>query len=70
VGIALLTIGMGVNSSWAGSEQPSGLKFTPIKSLRTAQNPPQDNSCSCSQYHINCSACVFDTNNVCVCSRK
>jgi hypothetical protein len=28
--IALLTIGMGVNSSWAGLDQPSGLKSTPI----------------------------------------
>ncbi len=28
--IALLTIGMGVNSTWAGSDQPSGLNFTPI----------------------------------------
>jgi hypothetical protein len=28
--IALLTIGMGVNATWAGSEQPSGLKYTPI----------------------------------------
>ena len=30
VAIALLIIGMGVNSSWAGSDQTSGLKFTPI----------------------------------------
>jgi hypothetical protein len=28
--IALLTIGIGVNSTSAGSNQPSGLKFTPI----------------------------------------
>jgi hypothetical protein len=28
--IALLIIGMGVNSTWAGSDQPSGLNFTPI----------------------------------------
>lgn len=28
--IALLTIGMCVNSSWAGSEQPSGVKYTTI----------------------------------------
>jgi len=28
--IALFTIGTGVDSSWAGSEQPSGLKYTPI----------------------------------------
>jgi hypothetical protein len=28
--IALLTIGTSVNSSWAGSDQPSGLNFTPI----------------------------------------
>jgi hypothetical protein len=30
--IALFTIGMGVNSTWAGSDQPSGLKFTSISS--------------------------------------
>ena len=30
--IALLTIGMGVNSTRAGSDQPSGLNFTPISS--------------------------------------
>ena len=28
--IALLTIGMGVNSSWAESDQPSGLNIAPI----------------------------------------
>jgi hypothetical protein len=28
--IALLTIGMSINSTWAGSDQPSRLKFTPI----------------------------------------
>jgi hypothetical protein len=27
--IALFTIGMGVNSSWAGSDQTPGMKFTP-----------------------------------------
>jgi len=32
LGIALLTIDLGVNSAWAGSDQPSGLKFTPISS--------------------------------------
>jgi hypothetical protein len=31
--IALGAIGMGVNSSWAGSDQPSGYKFTPISSF-------------------------------------
>jgi hypothetical protein len=30
--IALLTIGMGVNSTWAGSDQPFRIKFTPISS--------------------------------------
>jgi hypothetical protein len=30
--IALLTIGMGVNPAWAGSDQPSGLDSTPIQS--------------------------------------
>lgn len=35
--IALLTIGMGVNSSRAESDQSSGLKFTPISSEVTFQ---------------------------------
>jgi hypothetical protein len=30
--IALFTIGVSVNSTWAGSDQPSGLFFTPIPS--------------------------------------
>jgi hypothetical protein len=30
--IALLTIGMGVNSTWAESDQASGSKFTPMSS--------------------------------------
>jgi hypothetical protein len=30
--VAFLSTGMGVNSTWAGSDQPSGLKFTPISS--------------------------------------
>jgi hypothetical protein len=30
--IALLTIGMGADSAWAGSDQPSGLKVTPVTS--------------------------------------
>jgi hypothetical protein len=32
--IALLTIGMGVNSSWARSDQSSGLKFAPISRVQ------------------------------------
>ena len=36
--IALFTIGMGVNSTWAGSDQASGLNFTPV-SLELAARP-------------------------------
>jgi hypothetical protein len=32
VAIALLTISVGVKSTWAGSDQQAGLKFTPISS--------------------------------------
>jgi hypothetical protein len=40
--IALSTIGIGVNSTWAGSDQPYGLKFTPISSEVTVQPPLAD----------------------------
>jgi len=35
--IALLTMGMGVNCSWAGSGQPSDLKSTPVTSNTFSQ---------------------------------
>lgn len=37
--IALFTIGMGVNSSWAGSDQPSGLLLPPISSEAVSLPP-------------------------------
>lgn len=37
---ALLTIGTGVNSSWAGSDQASGLNFTPVPSELAIQARP------------------------------
>ena len=38
--IALSAIGMGVNSTWAGSDQASGLKFTPVSSDVVVQPVP------------------------------
>jgi hypothetical protein len=38
--IAFSTIGMGVNSSWAGSDQASGLNYTPISLELTTQAAP------------------------------
>jgi hypothetical protein len=38
--IAVLTIGVGVNSAWAGSGQPSGLKFTSISTDVVVQPVP------------------------------
>ncbi len=35
--IAFLTIGMGVNSTWAGSDQPTGLNVTPISTDMVVQ---------------------------------
>jgi hypothetical protein len=41
--IALLTVGVGVDSSWAGPDQPSGLRSTQISSYvanPSVANPP------------------------------
>jgi len=58
--IALITIGTGVNSSWAGSDQASGLKFTPI-SLEgvyrsgTRADKARRFSQACMHFHEECS---------------
>jgi hypothetical protein len=39
--IALSTIGMGVNSSWAGADRASGLNFTPISTDMVERPAPR-----------------------------
>ena len=54
--VALLTSGMGVNSAWAGLDQPSGLKFTPLSSAH--HNPLARNylvTQACSHQNEGCS---------------
>ena len=58
--IALLTIGMGVYSTWAGRDQSSGLNFTPISSKRVHQNGTKADKArrfaqACARYHEDCS---------------
>jgi hypothetical protein len=38
--IALLTTGMGVNSSWAGSDQPSGMSLASLTTSPSHQTSP------------------------------
>jgi hypothetical protein len=57
--IALSTIGMGVNSTWAGSDQPTGLNFTPISfegvyRSGTEADKARRFAAACVRYHEEC----------------
>jgi len=75
--IALLTIGMGVSSTWAGSDtrtscdvifQPVTAAGHPRRSptLDTCQRIAQKTSCTCPARCPN-AACTFDDNSICQC---
>src|ERR1022692_4494032 len=70
---ALLTIGTGINFSWAGSDQASGRNFTPISPVRgsfklvQASCDPLGYRCAPSHPESCCTNRCFSPTQGCVC---
>jgi hypothetical protein len=69
--IALLTIGLGVKSTWAGSDQTSGFHFTPITSfpLHYAQLRPSTKF-SIQRHHIPAAGHCYSYNIEVICGKN
>jgi hypothetical protein len=52
--LCVIAIAVGVNSTWAGSNQPSGLKFTPILSEGAAPHSTYRLVQACAGFHQMC----------------